>query len=111
MNKTDILIIHGTDYKAMTKKLLAAADLAADIGDRKKSVALKPNLVTAHAPSTGATTHAELLAGTIEYLQENGSGRVAELSRLFGVTEPTIRHDLSLLEEVLCCLKVIILDK
>ena len=72
MNKTDILIIHGTDYKAMTKKLLAAAGLAADIGDRKKSVALKPNLVTAHAPSTGATTHAELLAGTIEYLQENG---------------------------------------
>ena len=36
MNKTDILIIHGTDYKAMTKKLLAAADLAADIGGRKK---------------------------------------------------------------------------
>lgn len=35
----------------------------------------------------------------LEYLQENGSGRVAELSRLFGVTEPTIRHDLSLLEE------------
>ena len=77
MNKTDILIIHGTDYKAMTKKLLAAADLAADIGDRKKHVALKPNLVTAHAPSTGATTHAELLAGTIEYLQNEGFSSIS----------------------------------
>ncbi len=34
-----------------------------------------------------------------EYLQENGSGRVTELSKLFNVTEPTIRHDLKVLEE------------
>lgn len=34
----------------------------------------------------------------LEYLQENGSARVQELSRLFAVTEPTIRHDLNELE-------------
>lgn len=72
MEKNDIIIIHGTDYKNMVKQVLNAADLAADIGDVNKKVALKPNLVTAKAPSSGATTHSELLAGTIEYLQENG---------------------------------------
>lgn len=72
MNRNDILLIHGTDYKEMAKKILEKAEVAADIGDRNKSVALKPNLVTARKPSSGATTHGELLAGAIEYLQENG---------------------------------------
>lgn len=72
MNQKDILIIHGTDYKNMAKKVLESANIADDIGDRKKKIALKPNLVTASAPSNGATTHSELLAGVIEYLQENG---------------------------------------
>ena len=72
MNKNDILLIHGTDYKSMTIRLLTAAGLAEDIGDTGKSVALKPNLVTTSTPSSGATTHAELLAGTIEYLQDHG---------------------------------------
>ena len=72
MNKNDILIIHGTDYKEMTKKILAAADVASMIGNKKAEVALKPNLVTSNPPSSGATTHSELLAGTIEYLRENG---------------------------------------
>ncbi|MBO7709314.1 MAG: DUF362 domain-containing protein [Lachnospiraceae bacterium] len=72
MNKNDILMIHGTDYKEMTKALLAAADVAAMIGRKDAKIALKPNLVTSNPPSSGATTHAELLAGAIEYLQENG---------------------------------------
>ena len=72
MKRNDILIIHGTDYKEMAKKILTAADVASDIGDRGKRVALKPNLVTASDPSRGATTHAELLDGTLEYLKENG---------------------------------------
>ena len=76
MEKHDILMIHGTDYEAMTKRLLAEADLAGLIGDRKKKIGLKPNLVTASAPENGATTHAELLAGTIGYLQENGFASV-----------------------------------
>ena len=72
MDRHDILMIHGTDYREMTRKLLEAADLATMIGDKKAQVALKPNLVTNNPPSSGATTHPELLAGTIEYLQENG---------------------------------------
>ena len=72
MEKNDIIIIHGTDYKNMAKQVLEQAGVAADIGDTNKRVALKPNLVTAKAPSSGATTHGELLAGVIEYLQEHG---------------------------------------
>ena len=77
MDKRDILLIHGTDYKEMTKRLLEQADLAADIGDRQKKIALKPNLVTSSPPSQGATTHGELLAGSIEYLQEHGFKNVS----------------------------------
>ena len=72
MNRNDILMIHGTDYKEMAKQVLKAADVAGMIGDRAARIGLKPNLVTANPPSSGATTHAELLAGAIEYLQENG---------------------------------------
>lgn len=72
MEKNDIIIIHGTDYKNMAKKVLEKADVASAIGGVSRKVALKPNLVTAKAPSSGATTHSELLAGAIEYLQENG---------------------------------------
>ena len=72
MEKNDIFIIHGTDYKNMAKRVLEQAGVAADIGDTNKKVALKPNLVTAKAPSSGATTHGELLAGVIEYLREHG---------------------------------------
>ena len=77
MEKNEILVIHGTDYVSMTKKLLAEADLAGLIGDKKKKIGLKPNLVTAKAPESGATIHGELLAGTIEYLQENGFRDIA----------------------------------
>ena len=65
MEKNDIIIIHGTDYKNMAKRVLEQAGVAADIGDVNKKIALKPNLVTAKAPSSGATTHSELLAGVI----------------------------------------------
>lgn len=72
MERNDIIIIHGKDYKDMAKKVLEQADLVSDIGDVNKKIALKPNLVTARDPSSGATTHSELLAGVIEYLQEHG---------------------------------------
>ena len=57
MEKNDIILIHGTNYKVMAKKVMEAANVAEDIGDKKKKIALKPNLVTAKAPSSGATTH------------------------------------------------------
>lgn len=76
MNNKDIILIHGTDYKNMAKQVLEHANVAEDIGDRSKHVALKPNLVTAKAPSSGATTHSELLAGVVEYLQEHGFSNI-----------------------------------
>ncbi len=62
--------IYGTDYKEMTKKVLAAADLAGRIGDRKARIGIKPNLVVASPAEFGGTTHPEVVAGIIEYLQE-----------------------------------------
>lgn len=44
MEQNEILILHGTDYAAMANQLLRAADVAARIGDRRRLVALKPNL-------------------------------------------------------------------
>ncbi|MCI8551110.1 MAG: DUF362 domain-containing protein [Lachnospiraceae bacterium] len=76
MNRNDIYLIHGTDYLEMTKELLEAAGLADMIGDKGASIGIKPNLVAASAPSSGATTHGELLAGIIEYLQERGFSRI-----------------------------------
>lgn len=64
--------IYGTDYKEMTKTLLAAADLAGRIGDRNLTVGIKPNLVVPSPAEYGATTHPEVVAGIVEYLQELG---------------------------------------
>lgn len=36
MEKNEILVIYGTDYIGMTKEILEEADLAGQIGDRKK---------------------------------------------------------------------------
>ena len=38
MEKNDIIIIHGRDYKNMAKKVLEQADVAGDIGSRDKTV-------------------------------------------------------------------------
>ena len=63
--------IYGTSYKEMTKKLLADTELAALIGDRKTRIGIKPNLVVPSPAEWGATTHPEVVAGIVEYLQEN----------------------------------------
>ena len=65
-------MIHGTDYVSMVKELLEKADIASEIPGPDAEIVLKPNLVTDSDPSRGATTHPELLAGTIEYLKEHG---------------------------------------
>lgn len=72
MEQNQILKIYGTDYQQMTKELLEIAGLADRIRDRKRRIGIKPNLVSASLPSYGATTHPEIVAGLIEYLQENG---------------------------------------
>ena len=72
MKKNEILKIYGTDYKEMTKRLLTSANLASDIADRKTRIGIKPNLVAPTPADYGATTHPEIVAGIIEYLNEHG---------------------------------------
>lgn len=70
MEKNEILMIHGKDYKEMTKRLLREAELDTRIPDRRYRIGIKPNLVSPTEASYGATTHPEIIAGILEYLQE-----------------------------------------
>lgn len=70
MKNNEILAIHGTDYKEMTKQLLNETALHERIPDKECRIGIKPNLVAPSDPSWGATTHPEVVAGIIEYLQE-----------------------------------------
>ena len=63
--------IYGTDAHSMTMSLMESAHVAGMIPSGA-GVALKPNLVVAGAPESGATTHAGVLSGAIEYLQNHG---------------------------------------
>ena len=63
--------IFGSDAHSMTVALMEAARVAEMI-PAGASVALKPNLVLADSPENGATTHAGVLSGCVEYLQEHG---------------------------------------
>ena len=66
-----IFQIYGTDAHTMTIKLLEAINAIALVPEGG-SVALKPNLVIAGRPETGATTHPGVLSGAIEYFQDHG---------------------------------------
>ncbi len=79
MNKNEILKITGTEYKSMTKSLLTEASLASLIPDHNTHIGIKPNLVSPTPASFGATTHPEIVAGIIEYLQENGFASITIL--------------------------------
>ena len=72
MKKNEIWRSYGTDFTAMTKRLLLQADLAGRIPEGARRIAVKPNLVTPSPASFGGTTHPEIVAGIIEYLQEHG---------------------------------------
>ena len=70
INKNQIWKLYGSDYKGMTKKLLQETGLDSLIGDRKARVGIKPNLVVPSPAEFGATTHPEVVAGIVEFLQE-----------------------------------------
>lgn len=72
MRDTEILAIHGKNYKEMTKKLLEEARLDERILHKECRIGIKPNLVSPSEASWGATTHPEIVAGIIEYLKEKG---------------------------------------
>lgn len=70
MNDNEILRIYGTDYKDMTKRLLTESGLK-DLIKPGSRIGIKPNLMSCIPADFGATTHPEVVAGIIEYLQEN----------------------------------------
>lgn len=72
MRQNQIIKIHGTDYKEMTKRLLTAAGLEERLPGQEKCIGIKPNLVSPTPACLGGTTHSEIVAGIIEYLQERG---------------------------------------
>ncbi|MCD8046676.1 MAG: DUF362 domain-containing protein [Clostridiales bacterium] len=79
MHKNEIIKMYGTEYKEMTKTLLAKANLAAQIPSPDTRIGIKPNLVSPTPADYGATTHPEVVAGIIEYLQEHGFDRIVVL--------------------------------
>ena len=63
----------------MTKRLLAAAELTKHIAEKTAyrsrasvRIGIKPNLVTPAPADFGGTTHPEIIAAIIEYLQAAG---------------------------------------
>ena len=73
MKRTEIWKINGRDYKEMTRELLEACDLASLLpSDREALIGIKPNLVSSQPASNGGTTHPEVVAGLLEYLQKYG---------------------------------------
>lgn len=70
MNRNQIIKIYGTDYKEMTKELLEASKLEEILPSKDKCIGIKPNLVSPSPAEFGGTTHPEVVAGIIEYLQE-----------------------------------------
>ena len=79
MEKNELLMTYGTDYKEMTKRLLEEADLIGRIPGNDSLIGIKPNLVSGSDASWGATTHTEVVAGILEYLQEKGCKRLVIL--------------------------------
>ncbi len=105
--------IFGSDAHTMTKELMEAGEVIAKIPSGIE-VALKPNLVVAKSPESGATTHAGVLSGAIEYLREHGIRNISiiesswigdntgrafkaagyeEISRRYGVGLYDLKHD------------------
>ena len=79
MNRDELYVIYGRSIEQMTRELLLAADLAAMIADRSLLVGIKPNLVDCAPAEFGSTTHREIVATVIEYLQERGFSNIVML--------------------------------
>ncbi|MDR1971019.1 MAG: DUF362 domain-containing protein [Treponema sp.] len=79
MEKNEILLVYGDDPYAMTRSIAGAAALADLIGDKKKRIGLKPNLVVARPADEGATTHPEIAGALIDYLKEKGFNHIVIL--------------------------------
>ena len=79
IKNNQIYIVHGTDYKQMAVSLAEECCLDELIPSKDIRVGIKPNLVSASEASFGATTHPEVVAGVIEYLQNRGFRNIVML--------------------------------
>lgn len=68
----NIYTIYGDDACGMTMALMERADIASRIPGPDAHICMKPNLVVAKKPESGATTHTGILEGVIRYLQGHG---------------------------------------
>ena len=68
--------IYGKDAHDMTLKLLEASNAIGRV-PAGGSVALKPNLVVAGTPESGAVTHPGVLSGCIAYFRDHGVGDIS----------------------------------
>ncbi len=67
-----ITVIHGSqELQKMTIELLETVELAKRI-PKGSRICLKPNLVVSRPADEGATTHPDIVEGTILYLQDHG---------------------------------------
>ena len=67
-----ICLTYGHDIKKMTNSLLSVYPFEEKLTDKNAKIGLKPNLVIATTPDTGATTHVEIISAVIEYLKNLG---------------------------------------
>lgn len=72
MDRNEIIIDYSRDILAMTKALMAEVDIEAELPNKNAKIIIKPNLVVATTPDSGATTHNEIIQGIIEFLQAKG---------------------------------------
>ena len=84
-----IFNIFGSNAHEMTKKLLDSSE-AFKLVQPAQSIALKPNLVVAGTPENGATTHAGVLSGCIEYFLEHDIKNISVIEGSW-VGDETIR--------------------
>lgn len=84
MEKEELLLIHGTDYKAMTKEILHAAELSAQIGARDKKIGIKPNLVAPSEAPGGLTTPSGSCGGNHRISAGGGISESHHAGRLLG---------------------------
>ena len=75
MLSNKITVTYGSDPFEMALRLLEAENIA-EVIPKGALIGLKPNLVTASPASSGATTHPEISAAIIEYLQAHGHSNI-----------------------------------
>ncbi len=76
MDKNNIIITYGNDAKAMTESLLNEINIYKLIGDKSKTIGLKPNLVVAKTSDSGATTTPLIVETIVAYLQKGGFNNI-----------------------------------